>query len=154
MQFKRFLGLLSLLLILLAIAPACRQHKHQEGDHKGCCHTACCSEKCCMGKECGEEGCKMAAAEKDCSCKADCCKEKCCGGESCDDCMAGSKTTDAVSTDSAGITNGAGGAAGMGGTAADPFETAKYFCPMKCEGGYSDKPGKCKACGMDLKERK
>jgi len=148
MQFKRFLGLLSLLLILLAIAPACRQHKHHEGDKQGCCHKACCSEKCCEGQQCGEDGCKMTAAKKDCSCAADCCKEKCCGGGSCDDCKAVSNAVDSASTDGAGV------AAGVGGTTADPFETAKYFCPMKCEGGYSDKPGKCKACGMDLKERK
>ena len=44
------------------------------------------------------------------------------------------------------------GSAGVGGE--DPAATAKYFCPMKCEGGYSDKPGKCVKCGMDLKERK
>ena len=29
---------------------------------------------------------------------------------------------------------------------------AKYFCPMKCEGGTSDKPGKCPVCEMDLIE--
>jgi hypothetical protein len=28
-------------------------------------------------------------------------------------------------------------------------ETA-YNCPMRCEGGGSDAPGKCKVCGMDL----
>ena len=29
-----------------------------------------------------------------------------------------------------------------------------YICPMKCEGSGSDKPGKCKVCGMDLVENK
>lgn len=28
---------------------------------------------------------------------------------------------------------------------------AQYICPMKCEGGSSDKPGKCPTCGMALK---
>ncbi len=28
-----------------------------------------------------------------------------------------------------------------------------YECPMKCEGYQSDKPGKCKTCGMDLIKR-
>lgn len=30
----------------------------------------------------------------------------------------------------------------------------KYICPMKCEGGSSDKPGKCPKCGMKLVEQK
>lgn len=28
--------------------------------------------------------------------------------------------------------------------------TSYYECEMKCEGGRSDKPGKCRVCGMDL----
>jgi hypothetical protein len=31
---------------------------------------------------------------------------------------------------------------------------ASYICPMNCEGSASDKPGKCKVCGMDLEEKK
>ena len=27
-----------------------------------------------------------------------------------------------------------------------------YECPMKCEGSKSDKPGKCKMCGMELQK--
>jgi hypothetical protein len=27
---------------------------------------------------------------------------------------------------------------------------ANYICPMGKECGYSDKPGKCNSCGMDL----
>ena len=28
-----------------------------------------------------------------------------------------------------------------------------YMCPMKCEGGDSNKPGKCSVCGMDLNKQ-
>lgn len=32
----------------------------------------------------------------------------------------------------------------------NPADNDVYECPMKCEGYQSDKPGKCKICGMDL----
>jgi len=31
-------------------------------------------------------------------------------------------------------------------------KTAKYICPMKCEGSFSEIAGKCPKCGMDLIE--
>ena len=35
-------------------------------------------------------------------------------------------------------------------TPAITAENATYACPMKCEKGFSDKPGKCGSCDMDL----
>jgi hypothetical protein len=29
-------------------------------------------------------------------------------------------------------------------------ENANYVCPMNCKDGFSDKPGQCPTCGMDL----
>jgi len=31
-------------------------------------------------------------------------------------------------------------------------KTAKYVCPMKCEGSFSETAGKCPKCQMDLIE--
>jgi hypothetical protein len=33
--------------------------------------------------------------------------------------------------------------------AAPDTKTAKYMCPMKCEGSFSAENGKCPKCGMD-----
>ncbi|MCA8832509.1 heavy metal-binding domain-containing protein [Hymenobacter pini] len=35
-------------------------------------------------------------------------------------------------------------------SAAAPFATAAYICPMGCKGSESDKPGKCPVCEMEL----
>ena len=35
----------------------------------------------------------------------------------------------------------------------NPF-VETYMCPMKCEAGISNKPGKCKVCGMELEKSK
>ena len=110
---KKIIGLLSLLLMLFVLLPACKQKHHHD---------------------------------KNCTCTRECCTEKCCGGNDCDDCKAHSEAGDTTAT--------IGGSEGEATSATDPFSTAKYICPMKCEGGYSDMPGKCKSCGMDLKERK
>lgn len=38
-------------------------------------------------------------------------------------------------------------------TATEEIASAKYQCPMKCEGDKTyDKPGQCPVCNMDLKK--
>lgn len=39
-------------------------------------------------------------------------------------------------------------------TSKKEVQAALYICPMGKQCGYSDKPGKCSNCGMDLVETK
>lgn len=38
--------------------------------------------------------------------------------------------------------------------AAPPATSARYECPMGCEGSQSSQPGKCPVCGMVLEPKK
>ena len=38
--------------------------------------------------------------------------------------------------------------------AATPANSARYECPMGCEGSQSSQPGKCPVCGMALEPKK
>lgn len=84
-------------------------------------------------------------------CKNKECKEKSCDGTGSKDvcCHKDSTKADAVDTTKQDL----GASSSVKTASEDPFSTANYFCPMKCEGGYSDAPGKCPTCGMDLKQR-
>lgn len=126
---KRIFAILSMVLITSLTLVACKEKESK----KEC--KAECNEKCDCKLDCCKEKCT-----EDSKCKGDCCKKSCHSDDKNDSTKTGmSKKGESATTKS--------------GTSTDPFETANYFCPMKCEGGYSDSPGKCVTCGMDLKKR-
>ena len=130
MKIRNLFAVMSIVLMSAFVFVGC---KNKECKEKCSCEQECCKEKCCGGEQCGEDCCKKA-----------CSNDK--GEDAC--CHKDSTKTDVTDTSKQNL-----GTSTNTSKSSDPFSTANYFCPMKCEGGYSDAPGKCPTCGLDLKQR-
>lgn len=154
MKTTNFLKILGLSFLFASILVACKP-KSTDSNAKCVCKSECCKEKCCEGKDCAD--CKSCGASKDSTCSADkkaCCKDTtkcemnekaCCNSAKEGETGANKSKESTSSTTNKKEREKSGSSLNM--------ENANYFCPMKCEGGFSNSPGKCVKCGMDLKKR-
>ncbi|MBL0287581.1 MAG: hypothetical protein IPQ19_09275 [Bacteroidetes bacterium] len=118
------------------------------------CKLDCCKEKCCQGKDCAD--CKSCGASKDTACSSD--KKPAAKTLLNAKWMKRRAVNQQKKVETIAInakkhpplpsikkSEKSGSSLNM--------ENANYFCPMKCEGGFSNAPSKCVKCGMDLKKR-
>ena len=154
MKTTNLLKILGLSFLFASILVACKP-KMDDAKDACVCKLDCCKEKCCQGKDCAD--CKSCGASKDTACSSDkkaCCKDTtkcemdekaCCKSAK----ESGKDCTKCKETSSNSINKKQSEKSGSSLN----MENANYFCPMKCEGGFSNAPSKCVKCGMDLKKR-